>query len=148
MFGRRCWMRVGIDTDFLVCLSVREHQRHQAALLLHDRLLERGAIWVLVPQIVSEFLHVVTDGKRFEKPLTMEEGLIAVDYWIGVSDFISPEVSSLSRLAEEMRRHHLGRKRILDTLFATTLLEAGVAEVVTGNGKDYRLFEGLTIHEF
>jgi hypothetical protein len=42
----------------------------------------------------------------------------------------------------------LGRKRLLDTLLAATFREAGIAKIITNNGKDYAVFGCFDIVEY
>ena len=39
-----------------------------------------------------------------------------------------------------MADYGLGRKRLLDTLFAATWYEGGITRIVTSNVRDYRVF--------
>lgn len=141
-------MRVGIDTDFLVCLSIKEHPRHSKALELWEELGEKKAHWVLLPQVITEFLHVITDARRFERPPTMPAALSIVEQWLSWVDFCPSSFSTPAYFIKEMRTHNLGRKRVLDTSFACSLLDMGISQIATGNGKDYRCFKALQIHEF
>ena len=54
-------MNVGIDTDFLIRLAVLEHPGHQLATARRDHHLEQGDRFALAPQVIGEFVHVITD---------------------------------------------------------------------------------------
>jgi hypothetical protein len=41
---------------------------------------------VVTPQVVAEFLQVVTDPKRFSAPLTMEQALERAKHWCDAKD--------------------------------------------------------------
>lgn len=89
--------------------------------------------------MLAEFVHVVTDPKRFTQPLTMESALERAEIW-----WESPEVDqvgsdtlSMRTFFVWMRQHRLGRKRILDTMLASTFSEAGVASILTTNSRDF-----------
>jgi len=49
------------------------------------------------------------------------------------------------RTLDLLRRHRLGRKRILDTALAATLEACGVHRLATWNGRDFELFPFLEI---
>ena len=56
---------MGLDTTFLVQLEIQEAEAHDAALeVLHGKILGRDREAALVPQMLSEFVHVVTDARR------------------------------------------------------------------------------------
>jgi predicted nucleic acid-binding protein len=142
-------MIVGIDTDFLVQLHLVEHKNRQKALLLRDRILGQGQRFALAAQVVTEFIHVVTDPRRFEHPLSMDSALQITSVW-----WQSPEVVPIYPSAEAMKRfeflmleHHIERKRILDTMLAATYLSAGVTQLITGDMADYKIFSQLQLIE-
>ena len=74
-------MTVAIDTDFLVAVEIRDHLFHKPADTLLGRLLEGGHKLAVVPQMLAEFVHVVTDSKRMKEPLSMEEALARAEHW-------------------------------------------------------------------
>lgn len=106
-----------------------------------------GHRFALTQQILAEFLHVATDPRRFEQPLSMSDAIeISMDLWH------SPDVERLtmgpevhSRICDLMLRLRLGRKRILDTQLAATLELAGVAQLATLNGRDFKIFPFLEV---
>lgn len=142
-------MRVGIDTDFVVRLSIAAHPGRDAAVDLRDRHLGAGDHFVLAPQVITEFVHVVTDARRFTKPLSMTKALAAAKDWCDADDVVPlfPNTDSMSRFFELMKKHKLGRKRVLDTALAATLIAAKVKHLITGNAADYSVFSDLTLIE-
>jgi predicted nucleic acid-binding protein len=63
----------GLDTGFLVAAEVSEHADHAGARLTLSELSKAGDRFALAPQVLAEFLHVVTDPNRFAHPLAMPE---------------------------------------------------------------------------
>jgi predicted nucleic acid-binding protein len=61
----------GMDTGFLVAAEVREHAEHADARHALGRLLSVGDLIAIAPQVLAEFIHVVTDPRRFAQPLEM-----------------------------------------------------------------------------
>ncbi|MCC5788261.1 MAG: hypothetical protein JJT75_01400 [Opitutales bacterium] len=142
-------MTAGIDTDFLVRLCLREHPGRPSAVAARDRHADQGGNFALAPQVLTEFIHVVTDARRFEKPLPIESALtMAQAYW-DASDIVHtvPSNHAESLFFTLMRQHRLGRKRLLDTMLAATYISAGITHLFTGNPSDYRLFPELTLIE-
>ena len=62
----------GLDTGMLVALEHSEHQDHVAARQTFARLIAAGDFVALAPQVLAEFMHVVTDARRFITPLHMK----------------------------------------------------------------------------
>lgn len=54
----------GLDTGFLVAAEVVEHVDHAAARHTLARLVAAGDRVAIAPQILAEFIHVVTDLRR------------------------------------------------------------------------------------
>lgn len=132
-------MTHGLDTGFLVAAEVAEHADHAAARQKLQDFRAAGDRLALTAQVLAEFVHVVTDPKRFAAPLDMEAALERAQIW-----WESPEVDQLGTDAFSvvtfftwMRQHRLGRKRILDTLLAATFHEAGIQSVLTTNSRDF-----------
>ncbi len=132
-------MTHGIDTGFLVAAEVAEHPDHQAARIKFHSFRSAGDRLAIAPQILAEFVHVVTDPKRFTQPLTMEAALERAELWWESPevDQLSPEALSIRTFFAWMRQHRLGRKRILDTLLASTFREAGIRSILTTNSRDF-----------
>lgn len=56
-------MTYGIDTTFLIQLDVASHPDHQRAVDLRDTLPDDGEDFALAPQVLSEYVHIVTDPR-------------------------------------------------------------------------------------
>ena len=137
---------IGVDTTFLVQLELRELPAHQPAhALLRREVLDPEVPIALAPQVLAEFIHVVTDPRRFQRPLTADAALAKARYWWQAAEVqpVFPTAESTALFLEWMRLHRLGRKRILDTQLAATLWVAGVRRLLTSNPADFQLFTGL-----
>jgi predicted nucleic acid-binding protein len=140
---------IGADTSFLVALALREHPAHNAAWeLFEDEIRGRTASMAVAAQALSEFAHVVTDGRRFERPLPMAEALdICEQWWTSLEcrpAVVDAEVGTL--FLAWMRDHRLGRKQLLDTLLAATYRRAGAKRLATTNWRDFARFGAFELH--
>jgi predicted nucleic acid-binding protein len=140
-------MTHGIDTDFVVAVEIREHPSHARADSLLTDLLANGHDLALAPQTLAEFIHIVTDPKRMPRPLSMDEAIRRATHWWQAAEVVRvfPNGESASDFLACLQRHSLGRKRLLDTLLATTLHHAGIRRIITNNERDYRVFGFLEI---
>lgn len=131
-----------IDTTFLVAWELAEHPRHADARACLGRLLAAGEQFVITPAIVAEFIHVVTDAKRFQTPLTMDHALTRAAFWRSAKEvfLIEADDTVLNLFERWMRQHHLGRKRILDTMLAATVHQHGARSILTLNSADFAIF--------
>jgi predicted nucleic acid-binding protein len=134
---------IGVDTSFLVAFEIREHNRHESARELARHRQEEG--FAISTQVPAEFLHIVTDPRRFEHPLSMEDAIARIHRWWHAREVrvVSAGETAGSRFLELLQAHRLGRKNLLDTLLAATYLEAGVHVIATVNAGDFTRFEGM-----
>jgi len=132
----------GVDTTFLVEADVAGHPRHRAARILLDRLLDNGDTLALAPQVLAEYVHVVTDPKRFQQPLTMRQALDRAQLWWDAQEVVRvfPDADSAQIFLQWMTDHRLGRKRLLDTLIAATFKAREIRSILTSNARDYTVF--------
>lgn len=134
---------LALDTDVLVGWLHRESEHHEASRRLIESELSDGETRLgLTAQVLFELVHVVTDGRRFENPLPMEDALgLVEELWQSPdADRIAAPPRVLARTLELLREHRLGRKRILDTALAATLETAGIRRLATWNPGDYKIF--------
>lgn len=131
-----------LDTTFLVEVEVAGHPHHHWAKTALDALLTRGDRLAISPQILAEFVHVVTDPKRFSQPLTMTQALARADLWWNGEEVthVFPTPESTRQYLEWMRTHNLGRKRLLDTHLAATYHTHGIRAILSSNVRDYTIF--------
>lgn len=137
-------MRIlALDTDVLVGWLHEESEHHEASRRLIERELADGETRLgLTAQVLFELVQVVTDPRRFESPLSMDEALDLVsDLWQSPDvERIAAPPRVLPRTLELLREHRLGRKRILDTALAATLETAGIRRLATWTRGDYEVF--------
>jgi predicted nucleic acid-binding protein len=139
----------GVDTTFLVQVEVMGHPGHSAARDLLDRLLTSGNSLALAPQVLAEFIHVVTDERRFARPLTVQQARDRAERWWTSVEAVAvfPNEHTVPMFLAWLREHHLGPKRLLDTLLAATYLANDISSIVTTNARDYRVFGTLSVVE-
>lgn len=135
----------GLDCNILVQLAIADHPKHAATVDAVQAEVGRGSPLIVPSLIATEFLHVVTDAKRFDPPLTMAEALHWIEDILADINFsqLEPTCESLRQTFRWMRQFELGRKRILDTHLAAVLHTAGVHRLLTSNATDFAIFDVL-----
>lgn len=136
----------GLDTSFLVALEVSSHGEHAACRSRFQRLLKAEDSFALAPQVLAEFIHVVTDLRRFSAPLTVEQAISRAEIWWNAAEVIHvfPTAESTLLFLGWLEEFQLGRKRLLDTQLAATLLSAEVSSVLTLNHADFVTLKNFT----
>jgi predicted nucleic acid-binding protein len=141
-------MTRAVDTTFLVQLELKEAAGHEKArAFLETAVLAPGNPLALTPQVLEEFIHVVTDARRFERPLEMGDALDKADTWWRAAEVrhLFPDSHAVMLFIEWMRGLRLGRMRLHDTLLAATCLSAGIGEIVTSDRQGFEVFAGLAV---
>ena len=138
---------IGVDTTFLVQLEIVESENHTAAWnFLRKKILANKRILGLSAQVLSEFIHIVTDSRRFKKPLSITEALEKGEYWWQAREVqqIYPDYKTSQLFFEWMKIFNLGRKRILDTYLAATYYSQGITDIVSSDARDFKVFGCFT----
>ena len=135
-------MTHGFDTNFLVAAEVAEHAEHAGVWRRISELRERGDRFGLTSLVLAEFIHIVTDARRFAAPLTMAAALQKAHVWWEAAEVerIAPSDDAIEWFMVAMSRHRLGRKRVLDTLLAAIYRSAGITSLLTLNAADFSVF--------
>lgn len=142
---------IGLDTTVLLAHEVRESPLHERVREHISELISTGdARFGISPQVVHEFLHVVTDPRRFEKPLNMEDALERAMLWWNAQETVRCETSerSMALFADWMQNYKLGRKRILDTALAASYHSHGINRLATANTDDFAVFGVFTFEDW
>lgn len=135
-------MRHGFDTSLQVAHQVACHADHAGA---RQRVCERrnaGEGFAIAGQVVTEFVHVVTDAKRSTALLTMEQALERAHAWWDSPDVerVEPDDGAVKWFLDAMAKHQLGGKRVLDAMPAGTYRSAGIMSLLTLNATDFEVF--------
>ena len=135
-------MTHGMDTSFLVALEIAEHAQRPNVRATLTRIIADGDRLAIAPPVLAEFVHIVTDAKRFERPLAMHDALEHSQRWWNAAevDRVFPTDGAISLFHEWMNTHRLGRKRVLDTMLAATYRTAGITSLLTLNPDDFSVF--------
>src|SRR5687768_9937318 len=125
-------MTHGLDTSFLVAVEVSSHDEHAVARAKFQKLVKAGDTFSLSPQILAEFIHVVTDPHRFAAPLTLEQAVERAEIWWNAAEIVHlfPTAESTLLFLGWLEEHGLGRKRLLDTMLASTMCAGGVTSML------------------
>ena len=141
-------MKRGLDTNVLVYAHMAALPEHGVVReFLAGQLARRDVTLFVTPSVLHEFVHVVTDARRFEPPVGMGEALALARLYLGRANVecVATDAEALAEAFNLVDRHRLGRKRLADTLLAATLLRHGVRQLVTCNRSDFEVFAGLQV---
>src|SRR4051812_39500533 len=118
-------MRRGGDTNVLIYAHMTELPQHERVRrYLLGQLAQDDIALAVTPGILHEFVHVITDARRFNPPVTMSEALAVARSYLNRMNVecLSIDARTIGSAFRLLERHQLGRKRIADTLFTASLL--------------------------
>lgn len=142
-------MILALDTNVLVYAHLPAMPDHgRVRPWLERQLLDPAVTLGLAPLVLHELVHVITDARRFDPPVSMPEALaLARRYLVGVNAAVLPaDEAVLAAAVDLMEEHGLGRKRFSDALLAASVLVHGVDELATCNVRDFeRILPGKVV---
>ena len=136
---------VGIDTNILVYFLNEESVYHTRAKTFIDRL-QKGEIQGMISwQNLSELYAVVTDPKRFPKPMIASQVVETMKQLQenGNIKVIFPLINTKETFFKLILKIKPKGQQIHDIFLAATLLSNGVKTLVTENTGDFKGVEGL-----
>ncbi|MCC5850382.1 MAG: hypothetical protein JJU29_20030 [Verrucomicrobia bacterium] len=133
---------IGLDATTLIAYEIKEHPLHGTVRGGIRHCLADGQTFGLCDQTIWEFLHIVTDARRFSHPLSMDDAVKRAARWSQAREVrnLPPTEESRDWTLKWMREFKLGRKRILDTALAAVLHVNGVSRIATANRSDFECF--------
>ena len=107
-------MMHGLDTGFLVAAEVTEHAEYTDARATLARLLGAGDQIAIAPQVLAEFIHIVTDPRRFTHPLHVPAARQLAEQWWTASDVVQvfPDDGATRQFLGWLVQFSLGRKLV------------------------------------
>lgn len=142
---------IGMDTCFLIDLYWNDSPRHQNAKTLYSKLANDDSVKIAIfHNCFNEFLHVITDSKRFKNPFSIQEAIEVIDSWCDIENVnvLYPDDTSFKRTLAWMNMYNLGRNRINDTQMASSYITNGVSSIITANPKDFEIFECFDVQDY
>lgn len=136
---------IGIDTSFMLAFEYAGHESHDLVRRAAAR--HQHELLAIAPQVISEFTHVATDPRRFEKPLELQDALDRAAAWwdAGETVLVYPGNAALALFQSWMLQYDLGRKRVLNTMLAATYREAGISVIAAIDDRGFSLFPGMHV---
>lgn len=133
---------IGLDCNILVQLAFAEHPANTRSQAIVEAEIQSGTELVFPSLVITEFLHVATDGRRFLPPLTMPEAVAWIQEFMTnpAVRLLEPTPASMAQTLQWIKQFNLGRKRILDTHLAAILHTNGVRRLLTSNPYDFTVF--------
>ena len=140
-------MTHGVDTSFMLAVEIVEHAHHIEASRLLGELLARGDRVAIAPQVLAEFVHVVTDVRRFQRPFSMEIALNKSEPWWNAAeaDEVVPTDVAIALFIVGCGAISLGANAYLTHCLQRHNRAAGVTSILTLNAMEFTVFERVVV---
>lgn len=154
---------IALDTTFLIDLYWTDSPRHQKAVELFNKFSseaddenssvldgDKSVRLMIYYNCFNEFVHVITDSRRFDNAFSMEEALDIVDQWSNLEGvkIVYPSEQSFTRAKIWLSIFKLGRNRLNDTNMAACYAQECASTIVTANPKDFEVFEVFELLDY
>ena len=142
---------IGLDTSFLIDLYWQDSPRNKNARDLFSRIVKDDSVELAIFfNCFNEFLHVITDSKRFENAFSIAEAIDVIDFWCDLDrvKVLYPTDTSFKRTLAWMNMYRLGRNRINDTQMASCYLSNNITSIITANPKDFEIFQSFELMDY
>lgn len=142
---------IGLDTSFLIDLYWQDSPRNKNARDLFSRIVKDDSVELAIFfNCFNEFLHVITDSKRFENAFSIAEAIDVIDSWCDLDrvKVLYPTDTSFKRTLAWMNMYRLGRNRINDTQMASCYLSNNITSIITANPKDFEIFQSFELMDY
>lgn len=142
---------IGIDTCFLIDLYWQDSPRNKNARALYSKIANDETTQLAVYfNCFNEFLHVITDSKRFSNPFSIKEAINVIDFWCDIDrvKVLYPDDTVFKRTITWMNMYNLGRNRINATQMASCYLSNNITSIITANPKDFEIFQSFALEDY
>ena len=137
--------RVGVDTNVLVYAVNESSVFNSGTRKLLKKLIREKTQIIITWQNLTEFYAIVTDKKRFPRPMSPLETAKYIGSCLDGGEYglVLPNVQTGSGFLRMIKRVKPVGQRIYDVFLAATLVSKGVERLITGNKKDFAGIAGL-----
>ena len=142
---------IGLDTSFLIDLYWQDSPRNKNARALFSKIVNDDSVQLAIYfNCFNEFLHVITDSKRFENAFSIAEAIDVIDFWCDLDrvKVLYPDDTSFKRTLAWMNMYKLGRNRVNDTQMASCYLSNNITAIITANPKDFEIFHSFELQDY
>lgn len=134
-----------VDTNVLVYSTVAGNPWHQEARDWLAHLQASGLVLCVTPQILREYVVVLTRGAVFETQFSIVEVLTVVEILLQSLEVLDETATVAATLRDLLRRYPLRGKRVHDANLVAVMLTYGITRLATYNRDDFAVFKEIVL---
>ena len=140
-------MKILLDTNILVhAYNKSSPNQKQASKIIRQAI--HGEIEAyLTAQVIYEFFAVVTDNRRVESPMGLDEAAdLCLDLWeCREIEKVNPTMLTPNEVFKLAKEQKLTKSRIFDCIIAVTAKENKIGAVYTENVGDFEKYDFIKV---
>lgn len=134
-----------LDTNVLVYAVDASAGAHQSCRRAVEAAMSGVVEAILFPQVLTEFLAVVTSPRRVTAPCSLEEGIAQVADWRQAIPVRYPTSRCLDELAVLVKEQRRTGQDIHDLFLAAQMRAHSVDDICTVNAADFKGIRGIGV---
>jgi toxin-antitoxin system PIN domain toxin len=131
---------VFLDTNVLIYAGRLDSVHHGAALATLERLEMEGCSLWISPQVLREYLAVVTRPQSMVPALSIVEAIADVRRFMDLFDLAEERPTILEHLLRIVTSYPAAGKQIHDAHLVATMVNYGINRLLTFNRRDFERF--------
>lgn len=134
-----------LDTNILINAHNEDSPFHANAREILKKALSLEIETCIAQQNLLEFFSAVTNKRRVQKPLTVEDAYRHVKAYLRSTTIrkISPTDVTLKACIEIAEQHGIAKADIFDTYLVATMRENSITTIYTQNVSDFNKYGGI-----
>ena len=134
---------VFVDTNVLVYVTRPSAPQHAAAAAVLMRLEAQGAVLWVSPQVLREYLAVVTREQATAPALTSAAAVADVQRFRKIFEVAGEGMAGIDRLLELVEDGRGSGRHVHDANIVATMIEHRIRRLLTFNDADFRRFSRI-----
>ncbi len=134
-----------VDTNILVYSTVSGNPWHEESRNWLTALRNQGTTLCATPQILREYMVVLTRGLIFERQFTVEEVLEAVNGILPWLRLLDETAEAADVLRDLVRCYQVRGKHVHDASIVAVMLAHGMTRLATFNRADFDSFQEIAL---
>ena len=127
-----------IDTNLIVYAYNEDDKNHSRSKEIIEIALNGMIEACIADKNLLEFFAIITDSRRVEKPITIDEATQIVDFLVNSRiKIIYSTPFTFLKTFELVKKYKISKQKIFDMILVALMIENKVHTIFTGNEKDF-----------
>jgi predicted nucleic acid-binding protein len=128
-----------IDTNILVYAYNEDVEFHEEALKILENALNKNINAAIADKSLFEFFAIITDKKRVESPITVDEAIEIIDFLVdsNIKIIYSSPFSFLKTL-ELTKKYQMKKQDIFDINLVALMIQNKIDTIITADDKHFK----------